>query len=309
MRIFKLTGTKLFLIGSLLLLVSQTIAQDFSAGINVETPNPNAVLHLVSPNGDQGLLIPRITTVQRNAMTLDADDTGLMVFDDEDSRFYFWDGTVWIVINVGSSNGITAVASNGTLVGDGNVGTELAVNVGTGPDQIVQLDGTGALPALDGSALTGIAVAETDPTVPANLKDGVDFSELTGVPTDLADGDDSGLTSVDTDGTMSGDGNPATPLSVNVGTGANQIVQLDAGGALPAVDGSALTGVTPTIGANTITMTELAADAVTTNEIDDGTITDVDINDVAFGKLTGVPAGLADGDDGITAVTSDGTLT
>ena len=39
-------------------------------------------------------------------------------------------------------------------------------------------------------------------------------------------------------------GGGGTPLSADAGTGANQLVQLDAGSALPAVDASALTGIT-----------------------------------------------------------------
>jgi len=33
-------------------------------GIGVENPNPNAVLELVSPNNNQGLLVPKMTTAQ-----------------------------------------------------------------------------------------------------------------------------------------------------------------------------------------------------------------------------------------------------
>jgi len=36
--------------------------------------------------------------------------------------------------------------------------------------------------------------AETDPTVPASIKDGISWSEVAGIPSDLTDGDDVGLT-------------------------------------------------------------------------------------------------------------------
>ncbi|MEQ9102884.1 MAG: hypothetical protein RIF36_18375 [Imperialibacter sp.] len=64
-----------------------------------------------------------------------------------------------------------------------------------------------------------------------------------------------------------------TAATLNVGTGANQIVQLDGGGALPAVDGSNLTGIVQVIGAGTIGATELAANAVTNGKIADGNVT------------------------------------
>ncbi|NQZ78370.1 MAG: hypothetical protein HRT61_20015, partial [Ekhidna sp.] len=63
----------------LFLLVDGVYSQNYSAGINTETPNPNAVLHLVSPGSNQGILIPKLTTAQRNAMSVGSDDKGLMV--------------------------------------------------------------------------------------------------------------------------------------------------------------------------------------------------------------------------------------
>ena len=50
------------------LIVLQVSGQRHSAGINTNNPNPNAVLHLVSTNGNQGLLIPQIGTTQRLSM-------------------------------------------------------------------------------------------------------------------------------------------------------------------------------------------------------------------------------------------------
>ncbi|MEM9894907.1 MAG: hypothetical protein AAF789_00940 [Bacteroidota bacterium] len=155
-------------------------AQEFSAGINTENPNPNAVLHLVSPNNDQGLLIPSLTTMQRTDMTLGAADEGLLVYDEEVERFYFWSQSGWIVLNIGNSTGITSVTSNATLTGDGTGANALGVNVGIGADQIVQLDGNGALPAVDGSALTNLPGANGDmarSTYDTNNDDVVDLSE------------------------------------------------------------------------------------------------------------------------------------
>ena len=39
-------------------------------------------------------------------------------------------------------------------------------------------------------ANNGYLTDETDPTVAASVKDGVDWTELTGIPSDIADGDD-----------------------------------------------------------------------------------------------------------------------
>ena len=98
MTLMKLSKIKLA-IGIVILLNLKAVAQDNSVGINVlsDQINQNAVLHLVSPNGNQGLLIPQLTTDQRNAMTpnLDATSTGLIVFDIDQKVFYFWNDTAW----------------------------------------------------------------------------------------------------------------------------------------------------------------------------------------------------------------------
>ena len=64
-----------------------------SVGIGTETPNSNAILELVAPNNDQGLLVPRMSTAQRTATTftsnLSASDNGLMVFDEDENVYYF----------------------------------------------------------------------------------------------------------------------------------------------------------------------------------------------------------------------------
>ena len=68
----------------LALSINRASAQN-SVGIGIKDPNPNAVLELVSPDHNQGLLVPRMTTAQRNAASfvgsLGATDKGLMVFD------------------------------------------------------------------------------------------------------------------------------------------------------------------------------------------------------------------------------------
>ncbi len=92
-------------------------AQQFSAGINTDNPNPNAVLHLISPNGDQGLLIPNLTTTQRGAMILDVDDVGLLVYDADIDEFFFWDGSAWTSLANTDEQNLTEVLGNGADAG------------------------------------------------------------------------------------------------------------------------------------------------------------------------------------------------
>jgi len=80
-----------------------------------------------------------------------------------------WNGSdyAWVV-NGGGSGDITRV---NITAGTGLTGTQdttsgdhtqtLAVDVGTGANQIVQLDGSGRLPAVDGSQLTGVSTTTT----------------------------------------------------------------------------------------------------------------------------------------------------
>ncbi len=62
----------------------------------------------------------------------------------------------------GGGGTITEILAGIGLLGGGNTGSiTLDVDAGTGPSQIVQLDGSSKLPAVDGSALTGINAANT----------------------------------------------------------------------------------------------------------------------------------------------------
>ncbi len=74
----------------LLFIVRFSYAQN-TVGIGVTDPNPNAVLELVSPDHNQGLLVPRVTTLQRTANSF----VGLFVFDTDVNSLYFWNGASW----------------------------------------------------------------------------------------------------------------------------------------------------------------------------------------------------------------------
>lgn len=68
-------------------------------GIGTVTPNASSVLDITSTT--QGMLTPRMTTTQRNAITTPAD--GLLVYDTDLKAFYFYSsGTAaWVPINSG----------------------------------------------------------------------------------------------------------------------------------------------------------------------------------------------------------------
>jgi hypothetical protein len=66
-------------------------------GINIDTADPSAALDITSTTG--GLLMPRMTNAERQAITNPA--AGLMVFvtDFDGGRFMFYDGTEWGTIS------------------------------------------------------------------------------------------------------------------------------------------------------------------------------------------------------------------
>jgi hypothetical protein len=154
---------------------------------------------------------------------------------------------------------LATVATTGAysdLSGTPTLGTAAALDVGTSASNVVQLDGTGKLPAIDGSQLTNLPSSSlalndlTDVTITGaatgevlryNGAEWVDaqlaYSDLSGTPT---------LATVATTGAysdLSGTPTLGTAAALDVGTSANNVVQLDGTGKLPAVDGSQLTNL------------------------------------------------------------------
>lgn len=92
-----------------------------SAGIGTTTPNSSSLLEIKSTT--KGLLIPRMTSKQRSAITSPAE--GLMVYQTDGTKgFYFYNGTTWV-----------AIAGTGGTETDPQVGTNTT-------DKIPRWDGT-----------------------------------------------------------------------------------------------------------------------------------------------------------------------
>ena len=96
-------GTRLLFTTAMLLVLLvagfTTASAQNSVGVGTTTPNNNAVLHLVSPNGNQGLLIPALTTAQRlslGGVLASPGDDGMLVFDSETKIFYYWTNDDWV---------------------------------------------------------------------------------------------------------------------------------------------------------------------------------------------------------------------
>ena len=79
------------------LLTATTYAQ---VGINTETPDASAALDITSTTG--GLLLPRMTAAERDAITSAA--TGLMIYQtDGTAGFYYYNGSSWATLGSATS--------------------------------------------------------------------------------------------------------------------------------------------------------------------------------------------------------------
>lgn len=76
--------------GSAAATTKMTIKNNGKVGIGTTTPNPRAVLQINALNNDAGILIPRLTTVQRNAMVMTNTEDGVMIFNTDEDCFNYW---------------------------------------------------------------------------------------------------------------------------------------------------------------------------------------------------------------------------
>lgn len=87
----------------LILLIIIKISSFAQVGINTITPDSSAILDVRS--NEKGMLIPTFTTSNRYALENNQPLTGLadglLVFDTDDNRFYFWNRDIskWVVVN------------------------------------------------------------------------------------------------------------------------------------------------------------------------------------------------------------------
>jgi hypothetical protein len=117
---------------NLIILVFLFIAQyAHSQGIGIGSTNPphsSAALDVNSTN--KGLLIPRMTTTQRVAIASPL--KGLLVFDNNTSSFWFWNGTIWEQASLNNQwavNGSNISYSGGRVgIGTNNPQARMAVD-------------------------------------------------------------------------------------------------------------------------------------------------------------------------------------
>ncbi len=99
------------------LAVTFTCNNSYSQSLSVNTDgtaaDSSAILDVKSAT--KGVLIPRVTIAQKNAIVLPA--VGLLVYQtDSDTGFYYYNGTVWLLllgVSVNSNNNTLLYTSRG----------------------------------------------------------------------------------------------------------------------------------------------------------------------------------------------------
>lgn len=117
---FYLTMNKLLLASLSILFGSIYFSQNIGVNSTGATPDNSAMLDVVSTS--KGILIPRMSTAQRVAISSPA--TGLEVYDLTTSTFWYYNGTVWVEEEIGDDDWtVSGVNMYSAVSGNVGVGT------------------------------------------------------------------------------------------------------------------------------------------------------------------------------------------
>lgn len=107
------------LLMTFLFFINFTSAQ---VGIGTTSPDASSELEISSPTNDKGVLIPRMSEAQRNAIVLPA--TSLLIYQtDNTPGFYYFNGTIWVGMTAGASTNWTLLGNSGTVPTTNFIGT------------------------------------------------------------------------------------------------------------------------------------------------------------------------------------------
>ncbi|HPF10383.1 MAG TPA: hypothetical protein PKW08_02555 [Flavobacteriaceae bacterium] len=122
------------------ILIGLFLGMSLSAQVGINTTSPDASASLDIVSTDSGILIPRMTEVQKNAIATPA--TGLLIFqtDGTDPGFYFYNGTSWDYLTANGAKEINDLTDGNTsfnsiFLGDGIAASATASsssNIGIG---------------------------------------------------------------------------------------------------------------------------------------------------------------------------------
>ncbi len=117
---------KLLLFSAVLLMLQQTsLAQSNSVSIGTTTVKDKAILWLKN-SGGQGLILPSVSTTERNSMALNnSDEKGMIVYDNILNQIFYWNGIDWLSVSGGGTTGgsATGIQINGNTIQLGGTGS------------------------------------------------------------------------------------------------------------------------------------------------------------------------------------------
>jgi hypothetical protein len=292
---------QLGLIWCMSVLSIETFAQN-SVGIGTREPNANAALQVVASEGNQGVMIPGLTTEQRQASSfiseLGESENGLLVFDTDEQVFYYWMVDDWQPLISGTvSQNVTAgagieILGDDEIVNTGDIDSTDDITTST----LAEGDLGGTFPAL--SILPGAVNTEklADEAV-TTLK----VADNTLLPEDLAS-PGAGKVLISTNaGTVFWENQSLFGITflqqgrIYIGDSGNQPSEVDMRGegnilvgngtsanAVPISGDISLSSTGNTqIGAGVVTTTEIADASVGTADLADGTVSTPKIQDGA----------------------------
>jgi hypothetical protein len=167
---------KFFTVVFIQLTVSHSFAQ---TGIGTTTPNASAKLEIAAT--DKGLLIPRMTKTQREAITLSSAANGLMVYQTDDLAGFYVNTSItttvaWTRVNSNwnrSGNDISYTSGNVSTTGNltgGNTSTSTISGFGA---NVATISGAYSLTASDnGKIIQSTSASAITVTIPTGLPTG-----------------------------------------------------------------------------------------------------------------------------------------
>jgi hypothetical protein len=252
-------------------------------GIGTKTPAPSAALEVSSTTNNKGILIPRISASQKDAIVSPAE--GLLIYQTTaPTGFYYYSGTAWKLM---------AIQTDITSKVDKVDGKDLSSNDYTTAEKTKLSAITGSNTG-DQTTITGNAGTATKLATARNIN-GVAFDGSADITVPAAAGT---LTGTTLKSTVTGSS------LTSVGTLGNLTVTNPIVGSITGNAATATTATTVTTNAN---LTGPVTSVGNTTTITDGAITNAKVTDVAATKITGTLP-VANGGTGLSTTPSNGQL-
>jgi uncharacterized protein (TIGR02145 family) len=301
-------------------------------GIGTKTPAPSAALEVTSSTNNKGILIPRITAMEKDAIASPAE--GLLIYQTTTPiGFYYYSGSAWKLIanltdfsasgNAGTATKLASAKNINGVAFDGSVDITVPAATGT-------LTGTTLKSTVTGSSLTSVGILAnltvTNPIAGSITGNAATATSATTVTTNAnLTGDVTSVGNATTIGAgkvangMIADNAVTTAKVANANVTLAKLENLSPGAIIVgnssnrpttvSISGDAVLSPTGELIVTTgaITTSKIATSAVATASIADGAITNAKVTDVAATKITGTLA-VANGGTGLSTTPSNGQL-